>query len=70
MHREPHSLPAALPWRSPCSGRSPGCSEGTATPIDPKATVDKASGGDGKARQSAKGKAASAEAAEKHPKLH
>ena len=49
---------------------APGCSDGSAAAIDPKAAIEKASGGEGKARQSEKARAASEEAAKKHPKLH
>lgn len=48
----------------------PGRSDGSATPIDTKAAIRKATGGDGPARQSEKANAASAEAAKTHPKLH
>jgi hypothetical protein len=49
---------------------SPGCSDSPVGAIDTKATIEKASGGDGNGRQSAKAKAASEEAAKTHPKLH
>jgi hypothetical protein len=49
---------------------NPGCSDGSARAIDTKAVIEKASGGDGPGRQSAKAKAASEEAAKIHPKLH
>jgi hypothetical protein len=48
-----------------------GCSsDSTTTSVDTKAAIQKATGGDGKARQSEKAKAASEEAAKTHPKLH
>jgi hypothetical protein len=47
-----------------------GCSDsGSVKAIDQKAVIEKASGGDGKARQSPQAKAASEEAGVKHPKL-
>jgi hypothetical protein len=49
---------------------NPGCSDDSAGAIDTKAAIEKASGGDGTARQSAKARAASEEAAKTHPKLH
>lgn len=47
-----------------------GCSDSSAQPIDTRSTIEKASGGHGTARQSAKGKAAAEEAVKKFPKLH
>jgi hypothetical protein len=49
---------------------TPGCSDSSPGPIDQKAVIEKVSGGDGKVRQSEKAKAASEEAAKKHPKLY
>jgi hypothetical protein len=47
-----------------------GCSDsGSVAAIDQKSAIAKASGPDGKARQSAKAKTAAEEAAKKHPKL-
>jgi len=52
-------------------GSNPGCSDGGATPsLDPKVAIERASGGDGTARQSVKARAASEDAAKTHPKLH
>ena len=59
-------LSMALAW----IGAGVGCSDNSVTPIDTKSVIQKASGGEGQARQSAKAKEASEEAAKTHPKIH
>jgi hypothetical protein len=49
---------------------TPGCSDSSPGVIDQRAAMQKATGGDGKVRQSEKARADSEEAAKKHPKLY
>ena len=70
MRRKPIGRPCCLSMALACLGFVAGCSDSAATPIDTTSTIRKVSGGEGQARQSAKAKAASEEAAKAHPKLH